>query len=347
MFTHLSIYIPYKKYDLKIEKVGKIKLIQTLVNLTHLEMSSAKVYYGETQCTGKKKDGLPCQNFAYYSQAGLTVCGVHSKESLRQKLPNNPNKKQIVAQTAADHAKSIEDMAALNKANGIKGHVVCYKMAMMKNPGYVKGYLNVFPNYKHENRKDGLGLPSLSPKSIGPIDHKQPGLPIALNLENFHQGNKVFPSEVDIVTGEPTKEFFDTQMAMYQDKIPHRHKDAASSNANSTNSTNKNIPSYSIWVTPDGIKNKINYFTSRQFYCTFYERSVLKDPAYLDLLNKINDGYCMRIIGFDAYEVLPHQSLEDCYKDITRPFGHELVLYTMLTSEPKTWPWRKYKTFVF
>lgn len=69
---------------------------------------------------------------------------------------------------------------------------MCSKMNMMKDIGFVTGYINIFPNFKHGNRRDGIGLPSLSPKSIGPVDHGQPGLPLALNLENFHQGNKVY-----------------------------------------------------------------------------------------------------------------------------------------------------------
>lgn len=214
-------------------------------------------------------------------------------------------------------------------------------MHMMRNPGFVSGYMNIFPNFNHGNRKDGLGLPSLSPKAIGPVDHKQPGLPIALNLENFHQGNKVFRDEID-QNGNPTKDFYDTRIAMYQDPIPHRHKDNAK-----TSSGNKNIPIFSVWITPDGKENRIDYFTSRQFYCTFYERATLNNPDYQDLMKKLEDGYSLRICGFDAYPIPAKSSIEDCYKDISLPFGHELVLYTMLTEDPKMWPWKKYQTFNF
>jgi hypothetical protein len=169
-------------------------------------------------------------------------------------------------------------------------------------------------------------------------------LPIALNLENFHQGNKVFPSEIDGNSGEPLPDFFKTQIEMYTDKIPHRHKNAVNSG---TTLKNKNIPCYSVWVTPDGVKHKIDYFTSRQFYCTYYERAVLKDQAYLDLLYKRAQGINLRICGFDAYPIPTNTSIEDCYKDITQPFGHELVLYTMLTEPSSNWPWKKYQTFLF
>ena len=37
-------------------------------------------------------------------------------------------------------------------------------------------------------------------------------------------------------------------------------------------------------------------------------------------------------------------TIEDHYLDSSKPFGHELVLYTMLTINPENYPWRKYKT---
>lgn len=207
----------------------------------------------------------------------------------------------------------------------------------MKQPEHIDGFLKVFPNFKHQNRDDGFGCKSLSPKDMGPIDHGQPSLPIALNLENFHQGNKVFPSEVDQTDEEkePLESFFVTQREMYLDPIPHRHKKEAVGK-------NKNIPVYSIWERKDHTLVKCSYFQSRQFYCTFYERiaPTLEDFKYLQ--NLLEKGYNLQICGYDGYEVT--QSLEEHYKDISRPFGHELVLYTLLTAKPEDYPWRKYKT---
>ena len=95
------------------------------------------------------------------------------------------------------------------------------------------GWWPIFPNAKHGGRTDGAGCPSLSPKIMGPIDHGQPSLPPAQNLENLHQGNKVFPSEAVDSHGEathvkdvhnsivhkpfvPSPTFFETQREMYE-----------------------------------------------------------------------------------------------------------------------------------
>jgi hypothetical protein len=124
---------------------------------------------------------------------------------------------------------------------------------------------------------------------------------------------------------------------MYNDPIPYRHK---------PNIIKKiNVPLYSIWITKDGKKNKISYFESRQFYCNYYERATLLNPDFIGLKTLINSGYNLQIVGYDAYPI--SKSIEEHYLDISKPFGHELVLYTMLTCEPEDYVWRKYKTYDF
>ena len=287
------------------------------------------MYSGETNCQD-------CARKAYYKIGENYFCGYHGDKTKKTKMPKNPNKALIKEGKIEKHNLKCQEVAKFNKENGIKGDIECVKMKMFGEVELVDGYVNIFPNFKHAGRKDGLGLPSLSPKSIGPIVHEQPGLPIALNLENFHQGNKVFTSEVD-VNGEPTKEFYDTQIEMYNDPEPHRHKFTAVKD-----NKNKNIPLYSIWTSKDGLKHKISYFDSRQFYCNFYERATVGNPDFIKLKRMIDDGFNLRIVGYDGYNVT--MPLEEHYKDISRPFGHELVLYSMLKDE---FVWRHFKTFDF
>lgn len=297
-------------------------------------------YWGQQKCSALKKNGLSCENNAYYVLDNKLLCGVHSggkNKEKRVELSHHPEEKEIKEKERDRHEEECDEIAVKNCENGKMGKVILYKMKMMKNVGFVKGFINIFPNFKHGNRNDGMGLPSLSPKSIGPIQHNQPGLPIALNLENFHQGNKVFPNEID-EKGNVKEEFFKTQIQMYKDKIPHRHKEV---------SGGKNVPCYSLWKDKDGVLHEISYFTSRQFYCVYYERSTMKNPDFLKLKEMIEIGYNLRICGYDAYDIESQDNIEDCYKDISRPFGHELVLYTMLVEDEENWPWRKYKTFEF
>jgi hypothetical protein len=307
------------------------------------------VYFGETTCVVSKRDGTPCGSKAYFTKnaTGECVCGKHAKKTERTQLPKNPDAAANKQAEIDVHRTTCDAAAANNLSVGKKGQVSCAKMRMMAAVELVPGFINIFPNFLHKNRKDGVGLPSLSPKAIGPVAHGQPGLPDSLNLENFHQGNKVFPSEVetdpDNGNRKPTAAFYELREKMYLDKEPHRHKQTATSAVTKTGRKNKNIPLFSVWIDKDGTEHQIDYFTSREFYCHFYERATVANPDYQLLVDKINSGHNLRIVGYDGYAVT--KTLEEHYCDTSRPFGHEMVLYAMLTAKPDEWPWRKHKTF--
>jgi len=292
-----------------------------------------RIYYGEIACEATKRNGTPCSNHAYYIGAKGYLCGVHAGSG-RKLLPKNPQAAAVRGRALADHARAVEEAAADNRRADRPGRVVCQKMRMMRNPELIPGTLNVFPNFRHENRADGLGLSALSPMKIGPINHGQPGLPPARNLENFHQGNKVYSGEVD-EAGAPSQVFRDAQRRMYEDAVPHRHKRVAG---------DSNRLLYSVWRTRDGAEHRITYIESRQFYCTFYEGALLGGnapaaEAFARLTEMVRKGYNLCICGYDAFQ--PSTALDTHYLDPTRPFGHELVLYSMLTLTADYYPWRR------
>ncbi len=283
-------------------------------------------YHGEVICSR-----TDCKRKAYYRVGYGVFCGYHCNKSERVALPKNPNSLEEKMNKIALHNTECERVAEENRNNGKRGNVRCAKIRVFGGVDLIPGYVNIFPNFKHLERKDGIGMPSLSPMSIGPIKHGQIGLPESLNLENFHQGNKVFPDEVN-EKGAVKKVFFERQRELYLDAEPHRHKPGFEAKGN--------IPLFSIWVDKNGKKHKIDYMTSRQFYCHFYERSVVENPDFKRLCDMINQGYNLMIVGYDGYEVT--KSLDEHYRDTNRPFGHELALYAMLTED---YVWRKYKTF--
>lgn len=287
-------------------------------------MDPTIVYYGQIKCQNDK-----CQHRAYYEYEGKYFCGIHCKVADRLTLPKDPLKDVKSGLLLKERQQLVDKMAKENQEQEKKGNVIVTKLGMMKTCPHVDGYLKVFPNYMHQNRKDGFGCQSLSPKHIGPIKHGQLDLPEALNLENFFQGSKCYPSEVD-KDGNPSQLFYETQIAMFKDPIPHRHKDSAQT----TSSKNKNIPVYFVWKTQDKKIHKLDYVTSRQFYCYFYEKMVKDLPDFKKLKELIQQGYNLQICGYDGYEVT--KTVEEHYLDSSRPFGHELVLYTLLTHDKST-----------
>lgn len=315
------------------------------------------VYKGENQCQGIIRSlNKRCENLAYYVNPsnGQLLCGVHSKSLKdRVELPKNPNKDALVKEKLIKQREECDQVANENKRLGKFGQVVCTKLKMMKNPQDIQGFLKVFPNFKHENRKDGYGCSSLSPKSIGPIDHKQPNLPIAKNLENFHQFNKVFPWEVDS-NGDILPSFFEKQIEAYNDPIPHRHKlphsEMQLKKRSLNDNTNVNTPLFSVHLTMDGGLRKFCYLESRYFYCHHYEKHVQNLPQFNHLKDLLKNGYNLQIVGYDAYpltKIRDNESDVDMfdrfYLDVYRPFGHELVLASMLIiPESINYPWNIY-----
>lgn len=300
------------------------------------------VYYGEDICEVRTGAGAACTNGAYWAlPSGARVCGVHKRREegavALPKLPAADKAKADDAKYASMHAR-IEEAAAERRKVGAKGAVSVGKLFGRKNPPLLDGVLNVFPNFWHGGRRDGLGLPTLSPMALGPVGHGQPGAPPALNLENFHQGSKCYPDEVG-PDGEPAPAFWASRNAMYTDATPHRHKlcglgrDAK--------------PAYFVWVASDHTIHKLGWVASRQFYCAFYERlaSAKADLATLRLL--VDQGTAVHILGYDGRPVEPTAAAIDAaYMSTEHPFGHELVLFAMLVLPEAAWPWRVHATLI-
>lgn len=312
------------------------------------------IFKGENKCQSLlKTNNNQCENLAYFINPldNRLLCGVHSRSiKNRIELKPNPNKKNIVEHHLRELELECEKIAEENRKLGKRGDVMCTKMKMMKNPPDVKGFMKVFPNFKHENRKDGYGCSSLSPKSIGPIHHKQPNLPIAKNLENFHQFNKVFSWEVDD-NGNILPLFFTNQINAYNDPIPHRHKipaqDIQTQKRLQKDSTNINVPLFSVHLTQDGTLKKFSYLESRYFYCHHYEVHVKLSKQFLHLQELLENGFNLQIVGYDAYSMNKIHSNETViemfqrfYYDVSKPFGHEMVLAAMLMiCDQNMYPW--------
>jgi hypothetical protein len=280
-----------------------------------------EVYYGSITCQAiVKSTNKPCVNGAYYHDSDKYLCGVHSNKNTRTTL--NKDKNKVEAQKAI-----IE-----NHAHGIKkeGLITLHKMGMRKPVPLVPGYLNIFPNKNHQNRTDGFGCSELSPMNLGPVIHNQPGLPPSLNLENYHQHNKCLPRETTTdVDGKIAilPEFFATQLNAYNNPIPNRHKIKGEK------------PLFSLHLTTNGEQRRYDYVQSRYFYCKAYEILVRDKPDFKKLVEMRKSGTNMIICGYDAHA--PHDNPYTGYQDESQPFGHEMVLYYLLTMG-SPYPWDIY-----
>jgi hypothetical protein len=87
-----------------------------------------------------------------------------------------------------------------------------------------------------------------------------------------------------------------------------------------------------VWIDTEGHELHLSYIESRQIYCHYYEQFALASPDFHHLKQLLADGVNLQICGYDAYQ--PSGTPDTHYLDPSRPFGHELVLYTMSTTEP-------------
>jgi hypothetical protein len=300
----------------------------------------ADPFYGESVCVETVKSTKnACANFAYYKNPdGKYLCGVHSKKDNRITLLKNPDREKNRLAELKRRMKIGKQRAKENKKNGQKGDIIITKLKMMRPPVYVEGYSMIFANYKHQNRKDGYGCMRLSPKSLGPVVHNMPNLPIAKNLENFHQFAKFWKFELD-EEGNIKEEYVRYREDGYKSNIPMRHKYPKSDVLKKNNK--KLAQEFAMFYDQNGKERRYTYMESRYFYCHFYEKLASKENDFKKLQKSLKNGFNLNIVGYDGYHV--DKSLWECYNDVRRPFGHELVLYTLLTVEnPENYPWNQF-----
>ena len=252
-----------------------------------------------------------------------------------QPEPCKPTRLQSVDR----HQVSVDLATADNRKHGRRGQVICSRMFSERVPGY----LSVFPNFKQQNRQDGLGCAALSPKSLGPIVDMWPGLPPAMTIEARHQGTKCFDFEAIDGGQKPGPLFYKRRDELFTMRDPPRHKyghtkdqHLAALKKMGAVYSRDNRPLYSVMPTEDGSGEvKLTYAESRWFYCTEYAALAPKTAQFQRLKRLLEEGTNLNIVGFDGHP-LGNKTMDEWYADESKPFGHELVLVCLLTGQA---PW--------
>lgn len=308
------------------------------------------VYHGEQKCEALYKSGPKrnsrCDAGAYFQDGDELLCGRHSNKETRTALPKMGARmraeRKKIANTEAQ--RLIEEAARANSAKGAKGQVVLTKKRFMGEVEPVPGYIQVFPNFKDGGKTtpegNSLGMSALSPKSLGPVDHGMPGIPAASTVENYHQFAKIFP--YDLEDKKISEWSLGIRRQAYRDETPYRHKGDFPAIKEKVKDPRKQDTLYSVFYNHRGEARTYSYIECRFFYCVWYERLAKRQANLHRLLELLDKGYNLQVIGYDAQEVA--KPLYDHYLDPSNPFGHEFVLYTMLTvADPTQYPWRKYR----
>ena len=295
-----------------------------------------------------------CKEWAKFELNGKALCGRHcNKKQVNRKVLDKSNYEAFQESFRKPRREAIAEAQRENRDNHRVGDVIVigHKQPngmrdvrlMLSHPSYRAsfyrdGYLAVFPNFKHGNTPEGFGCKTLSPKDMGPVHHGMSNLPTAMSIENYHQFAKCFPCDVD-ENSNPTGAWFAQRARGYSDPHPHRHSPSAVSAVG-----NKNSPPFSVFYSETGEERRYTYLQCRAFYCVWYEKLAMDLPELQALKNLRQNGTNLQIVGYDGYCEGVTMTLWEHFNDVSRPFGHELVLYTLLTVEsPSDYPWNQYR----
>lgn len=289
------------------------------------------VYCGEVTCSAQLASGKPCSSKACFSAISPDTgrnyyCGRHSRKlPEREELPKAPDAKSKRLYVNS-RIKMADDVKAVNASHKKRGVISCRKLTMLKEPQHLDGYYSVFPNAK-AGRLD-MAMPELSPTLLGPIDHGQPNLPMSKNLENFWQSSKLHE-------GQTFQAFRTTQARWFESDKPCRE-------------SSKKLLGW-VWTNDDETTILHTIVEAREFYCTFYERLAKLTQSWQDLLDLVEAGGNVNIIGYTGVSLddPTPEELERRYLSEKQPFGHELVLVTMLACKQHEYPWVIHRTTDF
>jgi hypothetical protein len=286
---------------------------------------------------------------------GKPVCGIHCSTNLKkqrrlQLVEDKPRFEEYKVQVREKKNALIAEATEANVKAGRKGHLtvignqqadgkedkLLLNGAPFQGPVHRDGFRCVFPNHKMGNTKEGLGCASLSPFNIGPVEHGMRDFPAAQTLENYYQTAKCWRADVD-ADDNPTAEWRHQRVECYDSNTAERHSPSKQKNGDEL----KYTVFHHIRTNQE---RRYDYVQSRLFYCYHYEKIVPTLDEFIHMKSLRDNGTNLQIVGHDGYKEGVSKPLYEHYKDPTRPFGHELVLYTLLTVEnPEQYPWNVYR----
>lgn len=299
-----------------------------------------KKYFADGICEATTGKGDKCRNVIKFMLDNKYVCGVHNFKKKGVPLPRDPDRKTKLIIGKEDKIKAINITAEDNRAMGKRGNVIVVKKLMFGKSEIPNDYFIVEPNKNAKSTNESkLAMPQLSPMTLGPFTcgHDDDRI-TSQTIEGFHQGNKLFWCEIDECDdmNELISLWDERRRYHYMLEIPQRHKLGKTKAehmkiAKMGKRDNANICAASLIELPDGKLVKYSYVQTRHFYFRYYANLARQTDEFKKLKKLLDQGYNMAICGFDGYNIT--KTLKEHFYDETKPFGHEIALYTLLVAE--------------
>lgn len=322
-----------------------------------------------------------------YLRCGVHSGSTPEAKQRRRELVRNPRAqehKDAMAAICYERASAVARDRLASRESLRPCAITASPLSMGKEKQFepLEGFLPVFPNRHHGHAFNYASGDNswLSPMRLGPVLHGQPGLVASMSIENYHQFNKVYPEELSDMPCRcprakewphftPATSFYHNRIKGYEDATSRRHKIlyATVEDRNDGEKTAKKrgrdcggdrmkgLPLYSVHSNPEGTERHFTYVESRYFYCYQMEKLVeaggYSANAMRGLVRKLELGFKLEIVGYDAYRPsgTDKEALYVHYCDPDRPFGHEMVILTLLAARWDGWrlpddlPWHRYR----
>ncbi len=205
---------------------------------------------------------------------------------------------------------------------------------------------HVFVAFSCSPANQGFHCSVLAPQHLGPVPHRQPGLPDAPRLETYWRFGQCWPGELDD-EGVPRATFFERRRSAYDDwRTTPYHKFGAKR----TQRERALVGQVNPWAARlfvhqalDGQERFYSHVEARYFFCCAYERLVWQQEAFHELLARRASGIDLVLFGVANafHESLP---LHECYASTTQEFDYGHALLAMLTvAHPAQYPWHQYR----
>lgn len=143
-----------------------------------------------------------------------------------------------------------------------------------------------------------------------------------------------------VAAGERSDEWMARRLSIYQTGIPKRRYLLKDTTIAGSAYPGDNIGEFDF----------CDYPRSRYYYCKAYTLTVWSTVAFQTLLATVRAHRNLFIVGPDGYNMNNVANWEErlscAYASLDRPFGHELVLFTLLACAgaglgPSAYPWEK------
>jgi hypothetical protein len=306
-------------------------------------------------CEAIKGDGAPCGKKAKWIANEKRYCGIHVKKFPdRVEIDPKPEKKKKPVKKATlggegsgstseagllnAHQQSVIEAQRENRKKKKPMGTITITVAEGRKMGpLIDGFERIYTDPRNVSKRDGMLVPELHPARIGPIEHDQPTLPPAKNLEVFHRANQVYSETAG-------KTFHTNQVKAYGEEKPKR-------------AAGKPLVFYMWRVPPNHPKGEVVDFAEckelhltpldgREIYSKTYHKMVCRSAAFMDLVRRMELGYNLDIVSVSKMEG-SQAECEALYRDLSRPFHYTHVLYMMLLYVSKKapaekLPWNKF-----